>query len=226
MNHIKKTIYTLDVDNYAPEMTEITFPFMKRYADKIGAEFHVITDRRFPDAPPTYEKFQIYELAREHKNDWSIFFDADVLIHPDLLDVTSRTPKDTVVVIGTGCSACWYRLNEFSLRDGRYASTGNWFSAVSDWCLDYWHPLDIPLETAVKDIFISANDVKRGTTPRHMIDEYTATRNIARYGLKYFKLIDLDSASFSPLLMHHYVGIPTPEKVAKFRATLQLASFE
>ena len=97
---MKKTIYTLQVDNFMPELTEITFKWMKVYAEKIGADFQVITERKFPHMPPNYEKFQIYELNKKNKDDWSIFFDADAIIHPDCVDWTIFVGKDTVIEIG------------------------------------------------------------------------------------------------------------------------------
>ena len=71
MNKIKKTIYTLALKGYAPELTSVTFPLMRKYAEKIEADFVVIEDRKFPDYYVTYEKFQIYEMAKERGDDWS-----------------------------------------------------------------------------------------------------------------------------------------------------------
>ena len=45
---VKKTVFTLSVNGYSPEITEITFPLMQLWADKIGADFHVIRDRIIP----------------------------------------------------------------------------------------------------------------------------------------------------------------------------------
>ena len=42
---MKKVIFTLSVDDYSPEITEITFPLMRYYARKIDAEFRIITER-------------------------------------------------------------------------------------------------------------------------------------------------------------------------------------
>jgi methanogenic corrinoid protein MtbC1 len=41
---MKKTVYTLSVDNYRTDVTSITFPAMQAWADKIGADFHIISD--------------------------------------------------------------------------------------------------------------------------------------------------------------------------------------
>ena len=96
---LKKTIFTVNVDNFAPEVTEITFPYIKAYAHKIGAEFFEITARKNPDKPPAYEKFQIYDLGRLMRNDWNIFFDADTLIHPDYPDI-NKAKVSAVMAVG------------------------------------------------------------------------------------------------------------------------------
>ena len=63
-------VYTLNIDDYFPEMMEITVPLMKKYADKIGANFIEINRRKFSDWHIHYEKLQIYELGKEA--DWNI----------------------------------------------------------------------------------------------------------------------------------------------------------
>ena len=59
------TVYTVCVNDFAPKVTAITFPLMESYAKKIGAKFKVLTERKFPDMPPNYEKFQLYQESRE-----------------------------------------------------------------------------------------------------------------------------------------------------------------
>jgi hypothetical protein len=49
----KTTLYTLDVDGYAPDITRLTRPFLKHYAAKIGAELFIIDQRRSPAWPVT-----------------------------------------------------------------------------------------------------------------------------------------------------------------------------
>ena len=41
------------------------YPYIKKYAQKIGADFYVIKERKFPDWYITYEKLQIYEIEKE-----------------------------------------------------------------------------------------------------------------------------------------------------------------
>jgi len=183
---MKKTVFTLCVDNYAPKITALTFSLFEKYAEKIGAEFYVIRERKFPDWPMTYEKFQIYSLGREMGNDWNIFFDADALVHPDMPDVTAHLPMDTVMQNAKDLSSARWKYDEYMRRDGRFISSCNWFSVFSDFCLDLYHPLeDMTLAQALANIFPCQQEVVWGMGADHLIDDYVVTRNIARYGLKY-----------------------------------------
>lgn len=222
MKKEKKTVYTLCVDNYAPEITEITFPYMKAWADKIEADFYVIQDRKFPDAPPVYEKFQIYELSKEHGNDWNIFIDADCLIHPDFFDVTTVLTKDITCSNGSDFTPHRFRPNEYFKRDARYIGKGNWLAIFSDWCRDYYQPLDIPYEQAIADIFPVQDELNFGITPCHLIDDYTVSRNIARYGFKHILVPEISQKypCCKPNLLAHQYLMSIPDKVVYFNKTL------
>lgn len=185
MGKLKKTIFTLNVDNYAPNLTSYTYPLMQRYADKIGADFHIISERKYPKMPPVYEKMQIYELAKKMGNDWNMYVDADALIHPDFFDVTEFLKKDTVCHNGADMANNRWRYDKYFHRDGRHIGSCNWMTIASDWCVDLWTPLDITFEEAVKNIYPIQNELNTVITPDHLIDDYTLSRNIAKFGLKF-----------------------------------------
>jgi len=185
MSSLKKTLYTLNVDGYAPEICRLTHPLLKRYADKIGAEFVVIGERKWPSLPPVYEKLQIQSLARERGDDWAIYFDSDALVHPDMPDVTEVLGMDTVLHNGTDYAACRYEYDEYFRRDGRHIASCNWFTVASKWCLDLWTPLDdLTFEQAVARIKPTATEDRLNITAAHLIDDFVLSRNIARFGLK------------------------------------------
>lgn len=71
----------------------MTYPWIEFYANKIGVEIFVISDRKFPGFPPVYEKLQIYKLSKKMKNDWNIYIDSDTLIHPETIDFTNYIKK-------------------------------------------------------------------------------------------------------------------------------------
>lgn len=189
---MKKTFYTLSVDNYAPEITALTFPLMRKYAEKIGAEFYVIDKRKFPDFPCPYEKFQIKELSEKHKNDWNIFFDADTLIHPEFWDPTEIVGKEMTVSNGSDFVPVRFKPNKYFKRDGRFIGKGNWCLMASDWGTDIWSPLEnMTPEQARECITPTIAETATVIEPQHLIDDYTVSLNIARYGLQHILLPEL-----------------------------------
>ncbi len=188
----RKTLYTLNVNGYSPEITALTFPLLRHYAKKIGADFHIISERKFPEWPITYEKLQIYELAKERKDEWSLYLDADALVHPETLDWTAYVPMNTVAHNGLDFANVRWRYDEYFLRDGRNVGSCNWNTIASWLCRDLWRPLDdmTPAE-AVANIYPIMLELNTVVTPEHLIDDYALSRNIARFGLKAVALLDL-----------------------------------
>ena len=166
-----KNLFTLYVKDYFPEMAKITLPNIERYAKKIGANFHLITERKFPEWPVTYEKLQIHELGKDA--DWNIHVDADMLIHPDFWDVTKASDPRCVSFLHAYDAKEWFKPDEYFLRDGRERGVTSNFVVVHRMCHDFWTPFDVPFEVA-----------KHGTKRLHGIDDYCFSRNLAKYGLK------------------------------------------
>lgn len=226
-----KAIWTLNVNNYEPQITEHTYPLLQRYADKCGAEFRVITDRHFPDFPPAYEKLQIHELGKDY--DWNTYIDSDTIVHPGFFDISNHITKDTVCHNLNDMAGNRWKYDKYFLRDGRHIGSCNWLACASNWCLDLWKPLDdLTLQEAIANIYPTTHElathmwkcqnkqcgyeiptgkdegdeleIKTPTMglctlcgqPRkkmekavidaaHLLDDYTLSRNIARYGLKF-----------------------------------------
>jgi hypothetical protein len=220
---LRKTLYTVCVNNYAPEITGYTFPLFKHYARKIGAEFHVITERKFPGYPPPYEKLQIHTLAKERGDDWAMFIDADALIHPECIDFTDFVSRDTVIHNGIDPSALRWRADNYFRRHAQWVGSCNWLAIASNWCLDLWTPLEISKEEAVANIFPTNDENHSGVIePEHLLDDYTLSRNIAKFGLKVTtvpevnKLARLKDAQF----FWHVYTVPVAKKVEMIREVL------
>ena len=231
---VKKTVFTLNVSpdgrgNYAPEVCSLTYPLMRAYAEKIGAEFHIIKQRKFPEWPVVMEKLQIFELGRKRGNDWNIFFDSDTLISPEFFDVTEHLHKDTIAQNGKDMAGVRWTYDQYFRRDGRHHGACNWCAIASDWCLDLWHPLDdLTPEQAFKNIHITINEHNSGACLReHLIDDYTLSRNIARFGLKVKTIIDIcgelgwkeNGRPFNNFLYHLY-AIDEKEKLRRLIGVL------
>jgi hypothetical protein len=219
-----KTIFLLNIDDFAPDVTAITYPLIRYYAERIGAEIHTITERRFPEWPVTYEKMQIHELAKEIGSDWNIYIDSDTLIHPECPDWTLYLPKGTVGMFNSDLSTMRFKPDEYALRDGRFMAPGNWFMIASDLCLDLWQPLDITIEEAVSRIFPSAKEQAHGVTREHLIDDFTLARNIARYGLRVKTVMQLckEQNLWEGFLQHQYL-MTHEEQVAYYRGVIYQA---
>ena len=210
-----KTIYLLNIDNYAPELTALTYPHIEFYADKIGAEIRVISERKFPEWDVDYEKLQIHTLAEQRDDEWSIYIDSDALVHPELPDVTTLIPRDTVAHNGADFAGIRWRYDEYFMRDGRNIGSCNWFAVASNWCRDLWRPLEMTFDEAVSNITVSVEERHANVTREHLVSDYALSRNIARFGLKFTALSDiwprvgLEGAGF----FHHEYTIPLSEKI-------------
>lgn len=218
---MKKVLYTLNIDNYAPEITAMTYPLIQKYAKRIGASLEVISERKFPEFPPVYEKLQIYELGKN--NDWNIYVDGDALIHPDLFDVTEHLRKDTVLHNGNDLANQRWKYDRFFYRDGRHIGSCNWFTVGSDWCIDLWKPLDdLTLQEAVSNITLTLSEQRSSVmSSDHLIDDYTLSRNIAKYGLNFETFIHMKErlGDRGEYLWHMY-AIPEAEKIRMMREVL------
>jgi hypothetical protein len=227
---IKKTLYTVNIGDYAPEICALTYPLFQAFAKKIGAEFRVIRERQFPDWPVVYEKLQIHQLGRQDGNDWNICVDGDTLIHPEMFDPTEHLHKDTVCHNGTDMAGIRWKYDHYFRRDGRHIGSCNWFTIASDWCLDLWRPLDdLSLEEALANINITLSEMNSGyCATQHLIDDYTLSRNIARFGLKVKTMIEIygqlgfkngQGHPASPFMYHKYT-ISNEQKAREMLALL------
>ncbi len=234
----KKTIFTLNVDGYSPEITDLTYPLIEAYARKIGADFHIIGERKFPEWPVTYEKLQIFELAQQMENDWNIYIDSDALVHPDTPDLTRLLDRDTVAHFGKDFAPVRWKTDRFFERDGRHIGSGNWLTVASDLCIDLWKPVDdmTPAE-AIANISPTVLERRSGVVhPSHLIDDYILSRNIAKYGFKFKIFRDLlEEAGYKEVkdasgkiiqnaggnfFYHHYL-FPTAQKLIEMKRVLQ-----
>jgi hypothetical protein len=222
---MKKTIYTLNLhpEKYA-DITAITYPLLKHYAKKIGAEFVEITDRKFPEWPPTFEKLQVYELGKAAKNDWNIFFDADAMIHPDTADYTALLSRDTCAHNGADMAAFRFKYDKFYLRDGRNIGSATWLCIASDWTIEMFEPpKDITPAEVEKMIFPTTNELKNGVEPIRLVEDFIVGRNIAKYGLKFTTLKELNVKLGLGDLCHffHIYATSKEIKITKMMQVLQ-----
>ena len=223
----RRTVYTLAVEGYPAAITALTFPLLRRWAEKIGAKFVVIRKRRFPDWPVVCEKFQVGTLAALRDDTWSIFLDADVLVHPDAPDFVSLLRQDTVYHVKLDLAAARFHVQDpYFRRSATFRSPGDWCAIASSWCRDVWaFP---PEEWALTPDAVRARirplhaELAAGVTADGLFDDYLVARNEARFGLKTDTLIEfMGRMGIAPLdfLWHDYLHT-NAEKPALMREVL------
>ena len=229
MPNFKKALFTLNLNPDAyKDITDMTYPLLKHYAKKVGAEFVEITERKFPDWPPNYEKVQVYELGQKMENDWNIFFDCDALIHPNAPDFTAHLPKDTVAHNGSDMASIRFVYDRFFWRDGRNIGSASWCCIASDWCIELFRPVDDMMPDEVKArIFPTSNELKSGVEPIRLVEDFVFSRNIAKYGLKFTTLKEIQKALGIPDMgcFFHLYAVPKEEKVEKMKQALEAWGF-
>lgn len=219
---MRKAVWTLNIGDYEPAITAVTYPLMQAWADKIDADWKIIKERRFPEWPITYEKLQLHTLGRGY--DWNIYLDSDALVHPNMYDPTNHVSPDTVGHYGCDMAGHRWTYDEYFRRDGRHIGAGNWCTYASNQCLDLWHPLeDLTLEQAVARIHPTLKEKNSGLIPAsHLLDDYVVSRNIARYGLKFKNLLAIQAElgiSYFEGFWHEYLLSPA-DKLSQMKAVL------
>ena len=181
---MKKVLWTLNINNYEPDICELTYPYLKKYADKIGADFKIITERKFPNMNVTYEKLQVYELGKD--NDYNIFIDSDALIHPDFWDITEVMPKNYCFHVNQDFASIRWKFDKYFRRDGRHIGACNWFVVSTKKTHKLWQPLELSKEEIEASINLTNFEKKTiELEPGHLSDDYALSRNIAKYKLNH-----------------------------------------
>ena len=235
---MEKALFSLAVDNYPQEITDITFPLMQKWAQKIGADFHVITERQFPNFPATYEKCQLYHLGYEMNYDWVLFADADLLIDPDNSDFTQYLAPNTIATFRIYSAAEWWKSDEYFDWDGRNRlSIAPGFVITPKSCLTLWKPLDDLTQaealSRIKDIGkaelavltrLTGDTTLCNRDKNFFLDEYTMSRNIAKHGIQCVRLLDLCEQHHLTNKFYHPDSWDTQRKIAYLRKMVCLTS--
>ncbi len=193
---LKKTIHILNVDDYFPELTKMTFPLIEKWAKKIGANVNYINKRKYPNHPVTYEKLQVYEMGK--KSDWNILIDADFIITNDAPDITLTMKEDVVYIQYEFHASNQFKSNNIFKSDHRDIGIAGGFIVTSKLTHDLWKPLDIDID-----------EIKENPPLErwHILDEYTLSLNIAKN--KYKK----DGIGYIDKFIHIGVEGESKEKV-------------
>ncbi len=190
---MKKLLVTLNIGDYDKDITSLTFPRMKEYAKNIGADFHIITERKFPDLDINLEKFQLYDICLDY--DWTIFLDADCLINLKGIDLTKLVENGRIIISSyNNPKHHFYPENIEGQYNLNYYAPFFFlvFHKNSRDCVrPYSNPLDyckyINIESQNKEFleyFSSKNMNKSIVSSSWFLDEFLLTLNLHRYNIK------------------------------------------
>jgi hypothetical protein len=208
MGYPKKVIYTLNINNYMPELCKITIPTIQAYADRIGATFIIITERKFPKWPITYEKMQLFKLTKD--NEWSFFIDADTIIGPHLKDLTELIPTHKIG-IHMAYDANKHLPNDYyMIKDRRNIGVVTNFMLVHQTMHKIWTPLEENVQKAL-------HRLRTVDASNHIVDEYCISRNMARYGISHIGIIPFCKKQF----LHLSATVENNNVLIKARAFLE-----
>lgn len=177
---MKKAIVTTTVNDYFPELCEYTIPNLKRYADKIGADFIRITDRKYPELHPAFEKLQVHEVAKHY--DRTILIDADIMVDPKSIDLTEVYDNNEILCcmrydIVHSSYNLWNITsrknldNRFFLKDRRNLGIAGFLIGCSNITYDFFEPISVQKAIEMQ------NEIYRPA----IIDEYVMSLNVAKY---------------------------------------------
>jgi hypothetical protein len=168
----RKCVHTVAMAGWRPDIQALSLPSIKRWADRIGADFNLISSPKFPGYPASYERLQVHEAGRGYG--WNVCLDADMLLHRDLEDPTERMDPRSCGSMGMLDAGRWFEPDEYFARDGRQIGVADCFVVSSEMTHDLWTPLGVPFEEA-----------SRRCRDPWMVSEYALSRNLARFGLKF-----------------------------------------
>lgn len=194
---MNKLVHVVYINDYFPELWKLTYPTIKAYADRIGADLNVITTRQFPQFHINYEKMQVWEDGEAYE--WNFLVDADILIHKDFPDFSTIVPSHHVGFNDNYHASSKFDIEKYPefIRDGRDVGIAS-NAVITHWTThDLFKPEVTPWEME------NVCKVRQGD-----IDEFNLSFNLARYGLKYTGI------TWEPWQRYYFVHIGTGNREA------------
>lgn len=97
---MKRAIVSAAFGPMHERMAQVSYPTMQKYADRVGADFLPIRQRKFMDRNPHLEKFQIREVLDSY--DTVLWLDCDVLVSRYACSIFHHVPEDFFAAMDEG----------------------------------------------------------------------------------------------------------------------------
>src|SRR3989344_4336194 len=127
---MKTAIFTICIGDFYTELSNITHPTIKNYADKIGADFLVHTETNLP--LPHYAKFEIAKFLETY--DRVLYLDTDILVSPETPNIFELVPEEKLGMLDESPLGYDQKFKEFLFETapdylGEWAQTRKCYNA-------------------------------------------------------------------------------------------------
>ncbi len=140
----KNAIVTICMGEKYQKIGELTHPTIQSYAEKIGADFIVLSEKNIAQTTPHWEKFAIKNFLNKYHR--IIYFDTDIIIREDCPDLFGIVPEDSLGV-----------FNEAPFTDGRvttiYQACKEYETTLPNWDGQYFNSGVMVVSRYHKDLF-------------------------------------------------------------------------
>jgi lipopolysaccharide biosynthesis glycosyltransferase len=201
---MKFALVTVTIGDKTIEMFNIAERFFKDYANKINADFLIISEKKYtPIHSPNLEKFQIYELFDIY--DRILYCDSDILISP-------RTPDIFKIVPETHIGAVYDCADNDELNRNRNKEIEKAKRSLGDinWYEGYINSGVICLSEQHRNVFEDAKQRKK--LESIFCDQTLINYNIKKYGFPIFKL----DKKFNAMQINGYTSQAVNQKNKQF----------
>ena len=173
----KICVHVVNIGNYFPELTQLTLPTIEAFCDRIKADLNIITKRKFPSQYILTEKLQVYEDGKDYA--YNILLDMDILVHPKCYNpFLKNIPKGYVAFKDNYFASNQLGVDNIFEEDGRNVGISGCAVFTCRKTHNLWKPID---DLTIQEI---DNNILQN---RKIVDEYTLSRNLAKYKFKYIE---------------------------------------
>jgi len=177
---MKTCVHIVNIDNFFPELFNLTIKTVERFCEKYKFELNIIKDRKYSDLTILSEKLQVYDYGLNY--DWNLLLDADILVHPNTYNPFTYFNPIEVGNKDEYKANAQLRLDKYFIRDNRNIGLSSCVLATSRLTHDLWK---FPNDLTKNEIY--SNILQE----RKCVDEYIISRNLAKYGLKHRELFPI-----------------------------------
>jgi hypothetical protein len=210
---MKTIVVTLNINNYEPAITAITYPKIKAWCLKIDADFAVIDKIKYGKTA-VLEKFQIVDYAKGYDFAW--FIDSDALVSIDNPPWHEMVGRDLVLFCGMDMTLRW-KMNDYFRRCRNWkGSACTWLVGCSSWTIEDLWRLPDDYDWSVSQIYPLKQETRKGDGT--LIDDYTLSSNIARFGLHCMTLNEIQQGmNIKHKFFHHLYNLSSEAKLESIK---------